>query len=312
MAWCGSERCGRWWLYCSTKRSMRACSWSNGGGLDGLGAQPLLQGLLEAFDLAAGGGVVGAGVLLEHVPVAQLLLEGVAAAAATGVADGVDHPVVGEGGGRDAVLCCGFAERGDHDRGADPVVSRYLQGVAGVVVEPADDLYLGPGLAVRLGEPVVREVGLPALVGHRGLEPDVGGPGSLLRLGFDQALAGEGPAHCGHRHRDLVVVPEVPGDGVGSGVQTGLGQFLTQPADELHGRGSGRGRRGMRAPRQRFERCLTDVVVAGFEPVHPGAVHPVPRGDLRNGLLLHDKGCDHQARLRHERPSATGCLSPMS
>jgi hypothetical protein len=37
-----------------------------GGGLDGLGAQPLLEGLLEAFGLAAGGGVVGAGVLLRH------------------------------------------------------------------------------------------------------------------------------------------------------------------------------------------------------------------------------------------------------
>src|SRR5512133_3981416 len=34
------------------------------GGLVGLGAQPGLHGLLEAFDLAAGGGVVRAGVLL--------------------------------------------------------------------------------------------------------------------------------------------------------------------------------------------------------------------------------------------------------
>jgi hypothetical protein len=34
------------------------------GGLLRLGAEPLLQGLLEPFDLAAGGGVAGAGVLL--------------------------------------------------------------------------------------------------------------------------------------------------------------------------------------------------------------------------------------------------------
>ena len=52
----------------------------DGGGLVGLGAQPLLHGLLEAFDLAAGGGVVGSGVLLDDVEAAEFVLEGVAAA----------------------------------------------------------------------------------------------------------------------------------------------------------------------------------------------------------------------------------------
>ncbi len=41
-----------------------------GGRLVGLGEQPFLQRLLEAFDLAAGGGVVRAGVLLHHVAAA--------------------------------------------------------------------------------------------------------------------------------------------------------------------------------------------------------------------------------------------------
>jgi len=36
-------------------------------GLPGLGAEPFLEGLLEAFDFAAGGGVVGSGVLLHDV-----------------------------------------------------------------------------------------------------------------------------------------------------------------------------------------------------------------------------------------------------
>nr|WP_240978246.1 hypothetical protein [Knoellia sp. DB2414S] len=42
-----------------------------GGGLGGLCGEPLLEGLLEAFDLAAGGGVVGSGVLLSDVESAQ-------------------------------------------------------------------------------------------------------------------------------------------------------------------------------------------------------------------------------------------------
>ena len=92
------------------------------GRLDGLGAQPFLEGLLEAFDLAAGLGVVGAGVLLGDVPAAELGLEAVAAALTAGVPDGVDHPVVGQGGRGDAVLACGFPEGGEHDRGGDPDV----------------------------------------------------------------------------------------------------------------------------------------------------------------------------------------------
>ena len=39
----------------------------HGPRLGGLGAQPLLQGLLEPLDLPAGGGVVGSGVLLDDV-----------------------------------------------------------------------------------------------------------------------------------------------------------------------------------------------------------------------------------------------------
>jgi hypothetical protein len=42
----------------------------NGSGLDGLGAEPVLRGLLDAFDLAAGGGMVRAGVLLHDVEAA--------------------------------------------------------------------------------------------------------------------------------------------------------------------------------------------------------------------------------------------------
>jgi len=42
----------------------------DGGGLVGLGVEPFLEGLLEAFDPAAGGGVVGSAVLLDDVEAA--------------------------------------------------------------------------------------------------------------------------------------------------------------------------------------------------------------------------------------------------
>ena len=82
--------------------------------------------------------------------------------------------VVGQRGGGDAVLSNGFAEGAQHDRAGDPVVDGDREGVAGAVVEPGQDLGVGAGSAVGSGEPVVGEVGLPALVGHRGLEADVG------------------------------------------------------------------------------------------------------------------------------------------
>ena len=117
----------------------------DGGRLGGLGAQPLLHGLLESFDLAAGGGVVGAGVLLDDVQAAQLVLEAVAAAAAAGEPGGEDHAVVGQRGGGIPVLVCGFAEGGEHDRAGDPGVGGDVQGVAGVVVEPGEDLDVRAG-----------------------------------------------------------------------------------------------------------------------------------------------------------------------
>ena len=53
-----------------------------------------------------------------------------------------------------------------------------VQGVAGAVVEPGDDLHV-----VAVGEPVVGEVGLPGFVRHAGFEADVGGLRALLRFG---------------------------------------------------------------------------------------------------------------------------------
>ena len=88
----------------------------------------------------------------------------VAAAAAAGEPHGVDHAVVGQRGGGVSVRGCGCGEGGQHDRGGDPRVGADVQGVAGVVIEPGDDLDIGAGAAVGAGEAVVGEVGLPGLV----------------------------------------------------------------------------------------------------------------------------------------------------
>jgi hypothetical protein len=80
----------------STKTSRRACSSSIAAGWWGWGAQPGLHRLFEAFDFAAGGGVVGSSVLLGDAEAAQFGLEGVGSSLAAGEAGGEHHGVVGE------------------------------------------------------------------------------------------------------------------------------------------------------------------------------------------------------------------------
>jgi len=205
------------------------------GRLAGLGAEPLLHRLLEPLGHAAGGGVCGAALLLDDVAPTEFGFEGVLAALASvsGQSDGVDHAVVGERGGGDPVPGKGFAECGDHDRGGDPPVGVDVEGVAGAVVEPSDDLDLRAGSAVGVGEPVVGEVGLPGLVRHRGFEADVGGLRSLLRLGDHEPGRGQVTADARSRYSVSVVVLEMPGDGLGAGVQTTVGEFLADPHDEV-------------------------------------------------------------------------------
>jgi hypothetical protein len=90
-----------------------------------------------------------------------------------------------------------------------------------VVVEPGDALHVEATC-----ESVVGEVGSPGLVGLVGLEPDIGGLGSLGWFGNHGAGPVQDPVDRGPRHGDLVAVGQVPGDGVGTGVQPGLGEFF--------------------------------------------------------------------------------------
>ena len=147
----------------------------------GLFGEPAFEGLLEALYLPAGGGVVGAGVLLADPEGGEDCLEGVAAAAATGEAGGVHHGVVGQHRGGKALLS-GCSSEGVHDDGAgDGSVGGNREGVAGVVIEPGEDLAVG-----AIPETPVGEVRLPALIRQVGLEPDIGGPRSLLGFRGDQ------------------------------------------------------------------------------------------------------------------------------
>ncbi len=223
------ERCGRRWLYSSRKVSRRVCSSAMVVGWAGWARSHFLRVCWKRSTLPQVVGWLGREFFWAMSRRRSSASKAVAAAlaAVAGEPDGVDHAVVGERGCGVSVQVSGLPEGGQHDRGGDPGSVRTVQGVAGVVVEPGDDLGVRAGGAVGVGEPVVGEVGLPGLVGLLGLEPDVGAT--------SVAWTGRGspcPARTRIRlivargHRDLVVMLEVPADGVRAGVQAGVGQLL--------------------------------------------------------------------------------------
>jgi hypothetical protein len=189
--------------------------------------------------------------------VAQFALELVASAFATSQSGGEDHAVVGQGGGRNALGLMGFAERIQDDGSGDAAVRGDRACVAGVVVEPAEDF--GVGL---VGEAPVGEVGLPAFVGLFGGEPDVGRLGTLRRCRCHQPGRGEVAADRGDRYLQLMVVLQMPGDGVGSGVQARGAQLGAEFDDQIDG--------GLR-------QCAADVTVARMQP-RPPADSGLPGG----------------------------------
>jgi hypothetical protein len=112
-----------------------------------------------------------------------------------------------------------FGDRGaelvDDDPAGDRLVCGESERVAGVIIEPGEDLGVGP-----VGEWVVHEVRLPTLVRLFGFEPDVGAAGPFLRFGGDEPRARQRARDGRDRHGDAVVVFEMPVDRVGSGVET--------------------------------------------------------------------------------------------
>lgn len=160
-----------------------------------------------------------------------MVFEGVPAASAAGQAGGVDHAVVGQGGGREAVFR-GGGEEGGHDCGDGDGSERGAgEQVAGVVIEEVQDLGVGP-----VGQGPVGEVRLPGFVGLVGFEAVQGGLGALLRFGDDEPGGVEDPADRGGRGRAQSFAFEVPGDRDGPGVQSGSDQFTAQVQDPVRGR----------------------------------------------------------------------------
>ncbi len=149
-------------------------------------AEPALEGLVEALDLALGLRMVRGAVLLADAEVGEQVLEGVVAARE---ARGVDRAVVGERGRGPAMFLACRAERGHHVVTVDPAEGRAAEQVAGVVVEPGAVLDLGLVRKAPVGH-----VGLPQLVGRVGLEAVPRAARTLAWLGHDQARGMEDPS----------------------------------------------------------------------------------------------------------------------
>ena len=189
-----SDRCGRRLVVFINETVGQGLELLDRGWLGSLGGEPILEGLVEAFDFPAGGGVVRSGVFLLDAEFDQAGLEGVAAASVAGEPGGVNHPVVSENRGRISLFRGGLVERCDDEVARHAFVGGDREGVAGVVIEPDQDLGVGP-----VGESVVSEIGLPGLVRKISLEPDEGRARSLLWFRSDQPGSNEPSADSGTR-----------------------------------------------------------------------------------------------------------------
>ena len=127
-------------------------------------------------------GVPWGAVVLADAEEREQVLERVAPTAEPG---GVDPGVVGEGAGRRSVFLDQAEEPGEHNVARDGPVRGAADQVAGVVIEPVEDLRLA-----AVSQPPVGDVGLPGLVRLGGLEAGVGAPRALARLRSDQARCG--------------------------------------------------------------------------------------------------------------------------
>ena len=151
-------------------------------------------------------------------------------------------------------------------RAGDTAVGGDRDGVAGVVVEPAEDLDVA-----AVGEAVVGEVGLPRLVRQVGLEADVGRARAFRRLDLGQTVAAQGAVDRRSRHGQVVMGGEVPGDRVGAGIDAFGDELVAELHDQLDGRRRGGPWARVWSPRPRLKRRVALDPVAGDELVDPRA-----------------------------------------
>src|SRR5215207_1998575 len=105
----------------------------------------------------------------------------------------------------------------------------------------------------------------------------------------------------------MVLLGQVPGDGVRTGVQTLLGQLAAQLDDQLDGRRRDRRRLAVRPPGPSLERRLTLAAVTGEQLVDPLPRHTVGDGHLRNRAAFDNDSSDHQAGFRHPASQTRLC-----
>ena len=226
--------------------------------------------------MPSGLGMARSPVPLADAEVGEQVLEAVASA---GEARGVDRAVVGERGGGPAVRIARRGERGHHVVAGDPPEGRAGEQVARVVVEPVQDLDLGP-----VGQAPMGEVGLPQLVWGGGLEAVPRAARALARLRRHQP-GGVEDAPDGRARRDAQpLTPEVPGDGERTSVEATGGELGAQRDDTFADMVRCPAGAGPRAARARINGLEATVAVPAQEPVQVPAADPVlgcRRGDGR-------------------------------
>jgi len=189
-------------------------------------AKPLLEGLVESLDLAAGLGVVGPGVAERDASGGQGELEGDPPAAAWD--PGEHRAVVGQHRGRIPVPGGRFQHGGSDVIGLEHRQCPAEQTEPGVVVEDVEDLHLAPA-----GQSPVGDVGLPAFVGLGRFEPHEAALGSFVRLRGHEPAGGQDPPDRGDRRRLPVALGQVERDGGGAGLVAAAVELLAQRDDQV-------------------------------------------------------------------------------
>jgi hypothetical protein len=136
------------------------------------------------------------------------------------------------------------------------MAGRASEQVAGVVVEPADDLDLA-----AVGQVPVGNVGLPDRVGLRGLEADPGAAWAFARLGYDEAGGMQDAPDGGRRGGGQALTLEVPGDGGGTRVEAAGGELAAQGGDPVTDDAGRPLRASVRPPGPRLEVVETALPV---------------------------------------------------
>jgi hypothetical protein len=180
--------------------------------------------LVEAFDFAAGLGMVGAGVAEADAAGMQGDFEGYSAGAA--VAAGEHRTVVAEQAGRVAMGGSGFGETVVDVAGLEHREGVAAEAQPGVIVEDVEDLHVGV-----IGQRPVSDVQLPAFVGLFGGEADVAAFGAFVWLGSDEASGAQDPPDRRHRGAFTVALLKVSGDRGRAGLMSVAFKVLAQRDD---------------------------------------------------------------------------------